>query len=238
MRLGLSSAAAPDAGLADLAAACMRRGLVALELVEDHGHGISATDVERLADHRKAAIGIYPIEIVGYVTAATTVGHSALAALSMALDAPMVIATSGILSRLGTALEIVSRGGTAVVRLFDDEPMRYSGDCASAAVPVEWDVNPAVRPVHMDVLDEMERHEVDVRSVHIRGGGPESETYEGRGVDKLLQRLALESWSGTLILAPGSTRYGVAWQNWLGRRGGWGCGSAGESSRVQLPIAG
>ena len=40
-----------------------------------------------------------------------------------------------------------------------------------------------------------------------------------------------------LILAPSSTRYRVAWETWLGRRGGWGCGSSGERSLTALQRA-
>ncbi|MGH7506725.1 MAG: hypothetical protein ACRELX_13785, partial [Longimicrobiales bacterium] len=66
-RLGLSSAAAPDASLDELISACARRGLAALELREGDAHGIETDDgassSSAAAAERAAAAGV---TIVGY----------------------------------------------------------------------------------------------------------------------------------------------------------------------------
>ncbi len=64
-----------------------------------------------------------------------------------------------------------------------------------------------------------------LRHIVLRGGGPEATEQEGRGVGSLMARLAVAGYGGTVALAPSSDRYRVIWDAWLGRRGGWGCGS-------------
>jgi hypothetical protein len=79
------------------------------------------------------------------------------------------------------------------------------------------------------------------RLSHIRllGGGPEAALHEGGGIGEVMGRLALSGYAGTMVLAPSSDRYRVAWQTWLGRRGGWGCGSrVSHPSLVQLSSTG
>jgi hypothetical protein len=57
---------------------------------------------------------------------------------------------------------------------------------------------------------------------------------DGRGVGGMMRRLALAGYEGTLVLAPSTTRFRVAWQQWLGRRGG---GSGCRSRNGDLPLA-
>ena len=74
-----------------------------------------------------------------------------------------------------------------------------------------------------------------LRHIRIAGGGPEAALQEGRGVGALMARLALAGYDGVLILSPGAPAYRVAWETWLGQRGGWGCGSrASDPSLVVL----
>ena len=92
MRLSLSSAAAPDEALAELLAACARRGLTALELVEGHGHGVSAgIDADR-ADAVCAAALDAGVEICGLHREGLDRGDLETAArLAAALEAPLVV---------------------------------------------------------------------------------------------------------------------------------------------------
>ncbi|HEU0077096.1 MAG TPA: hypothetical protein VFQ76_05560, partial [Longimicrobiaceae bacterium] len=82
MRLGLSSSAAPELALAELAAACGRRGLAALELVSGDAHGVSPG----------SPVGTLPedVEVVAFRASGSREVRSAAAArLSAELGAPV-----------------------------------------------------------------------------------------------------------------------------------------------------
>src|SRR5690606_38431426 len=65
--------------------------------------------------------------------------------------------------------------------------------------------------------------------IRMAGGvGPESPLGEGRGLGPVMARLTLARYGGPLILVPGSVPYRIAWEQWMGSRGGWGCGSSAE----------
>jgi hypothetical protein len=77
--------------------------------------------------------------------------------------------------------------------------------------------------------------------VALRGGGPEAMAQEGQGIGEMFTSLALARYSGPLSLRPSRPEFHRAWSAWLGRRGGWGCGSkAGGNGMepVTLPLAG
>jgi hypothetical protein len=151
MRLGLSSAAAPDAGLDELLAACTLRGLSTLELRAGDAHGIA---------------------VAGDWSAAVSAGLAAAAEARVTIAGYRTIAA-----------------------------------------------------------------EVALRYIRFIGGGPEAALQEGRGIGTLMGRLALAGYNGAVILAPSATRYRVAWESWLGRRGGWGCGSKSAAAElVHLPV--
>jgi hypothetical protein len=58
------------------------------------------------------------------------------------------------------------------------------------------------------------------------------------GVGAMMRRLAVEGYAGTLVLAPSTARFRVAWRKWLGRRGGWGCGSSTGEDLPMVHLAG
>ena len=234
MRLGLSSAAAPDASLAELVEACGRRGLSALELIDGDGHGISAR--AGAASDQVFGLGASaPVELATYRVECDA-DSRILADLSRRLRTTIVLAASDDPEdHVPDAHSIVAYGGRAAVVLGGADAARYAEHLAETGVQVCWEVNPAHEPVHDESLQAVLRCREDLHSVRLLGGGPEASMHEGRGVNTLLRKLALSSWQGVLILAPGSTRYDVAWQHWLGRGSGWGCGSAG-ATKTMVPL--
>lgn len=74
-----------------------------------------------------------------------------------------------------------------------------------------------------------------LRYIRFRGGGPEAAQQSGLGVGALMARLALARFAGPLVLAPSTPKYRYIWHAWLGRAGGWGCGSKqADASLVSL----
>jgi len=98
-----------------------------------------------------------------------------------------------------------------------------------AGLALAWEADPHLGPVGDMAAPLLERFGDDLGHIRLVGGGPEVAMQDGAGIGDLMRRLALGAYAGTVILAPSTPRYGVAWQHWLGRRGGTGCGSAGET---------
>jgi hypothetical protein len=238
MRLALSSAAAPDASFDDLLEACARRGLHALELECGHGHlldpGRASPGDAAHARARAAAAGIHiaGLRLPGGHedpggSGALGADPGDLMAFALSLGAPLLIPAVRAVHaprvlEAGKVMAVLPAGAAALpaLDLLEGES-RYS-----SRLPLAWDVDPA-----QDLSAAAEliaRLGSRLRHVRLYGGGPESAAQEGRGVGALMARLALAGFTGTLALAPSSPRYRVAWSAWLGRRGGWGCGSTAE----------
>ena len=238
MRLGLSSAAAPDADLEELTAACIRRGLAGLELRSGDAHGI---DIERNALQRTAALAraaAAGIAITGYRV--HDVGEPVrLARLAKSLDAPLLLdgeeEDRAVAARIELALRLEDAGAATAVVVRGPGAARQAQVIAAAGISVAWDAEPErVQPA--PVAERLLRDcATALRHIRLIGGGPETAAQEGRGVGALMGRLALAAYAGELVLAPGPAGYHIAWQNWLGRRGGQGCG--GTSQAAVVPIA-
>ena len=226
MVLGLSSAAAPDAALQELVAAAARKGFAALGLREGDGHGVSPLDAGpgvRAALEEAAAAGI---RISGY--RAGRAGHDlALARLSHTLGAPVVLdGSGGVAARLERAIQMAAAGADVAVVLRGPSVLEEAAFVASAGLTLAWDADARHGSLDRTAESLLQRHPGELRHIRLLGGGPEAAMHEGAEVGAMMRRLALEGYQGTLVLAPSTTRYGVAWQRWLGRRGGaWGCGS-------------
>jgi hypothetical protein len=247
MRIGLSSAAAPDASLDELFDACTRRGLPALELEAGHGHGLDVGDpvaanaVE--AGVRAAASGVllsgYRVahgdgvdpdvrgsDVEGMTSFALRLGTPLIMPVDLALSLTRSQVADGV--HLLVALPPGAAAAATLDRLDAAGPV-------GAAMSVAWDVDPANSDVSLLAPEIMARAGWRLRHIRLLGGGPEGAAQEGRGVGSLMARLALAGFGGTVALAPSSDRYRVVWGAWLGRRGGWGCGSvAEERSLVSL----
>lgn len=238
MRLSLSSGAAPDAEIDGLLEACRRRGFAGVELEAGHAHGLTGAD-PAAARRVRARLAEGGVDVVGFRTPASLSGDVAvLAAFGQALEAPVVLVPAGesvdaFLEALEAAGALAAGGARALVSLdgvsaetscVADLVGRLDG--AALDVGVAWEVDPergqeSSRTAHQLV----ERLGRSLRLIRLRGGGPETQRQEGLGVGALMGTLALSGYDGPLVLAPTSPRYRVAWSAWLGRRGGWGCGS-------------
>ncbi len=248
MRLALSSAAAPTLSAPELFAACARRGIGAVELVQGHGHGIglgsSDTDVRRVLTAAEAA----GVRIVAFRTTGDAAAASVEAArLSRRLGAP-IVSPPGSGERAGAALAgVVARygaeGGSILVAHTGDpgdvRALREIAGSGGAHVALAWDVAPT-RPDGgsgapapggpADAAAVLALCGGRLRHIRLLGGGPEAAAQEGLGIGELAVHLALGGYPGALALAPSTPRYLTAWGFWLGRRG-WGCGSTEEPGR-------
>lgn len=240
MRIGLSSAAAPDASLEELFDACGRRGLPALELEAGHGHGLDVGDPDAAnaveAAVRAAASGVvlsgYRVGHDGVVDPAVRASDvDAMTSFALRLGAPLIVpvdlALSLTRSRIADGAQLLAAlpaGDGAAAGL---DRLDAAGP-VGAALSVAWDVDPASGDVSLLAPEIMGRTGRRLRHIRLLGGGPEGSAQEGRGVGSLMARLALAGFGGTVALAPSSDRYRVVWGAWLGRRGGWGCGSVAE----------
>lgn len=235
MRLGLSSAAAPAAGAEDLVTACAARGLTALELRAGDGHGMETGDhMSARAADLLARTAEASIDIAGY-RAADSRDAASLARLSQALCTPIIVADEcDTAERIHRARRIIDAGGRALVAA-SGAPPAWHAALAASGLDYAWEVDAAGGDV--SEAAEPVLRQPGLRYIRFIGGGPEASLQEGRGIGTLMGSLALAAYDGPVILAPSSTRYRVAWETWLGRRGGWGCGSKSSApDLVHLPV--
>lgn len=234
MRVALSSAAAPSAPLGELLEAAARRGLAAVELVEGHGHGLEpyashtghAVDAAREAT--EAGVGLAGFRLAGTRPDATAAHAASLVRFARALDAPMIMPLTAAV-RIAPDLR---REGVAALALLPSGPEldgELDGlDALPEDVPLAWVADPSLGDVAGQGGRILTRARGRLRHIVLKGGGPEATEQEGRAVGSLMTRLAVAGYAGTVALAPSSERYRVIWDAWLGRRGGWGCGSRSE----------
>jgi hypothetical protein len=242
MRLGLSSAAAPDASLEELIEGCVRRGLVALELESGHDHGLApGASARRAATDARARTTEAGIAIAGYRLATPA------APGSLATDAPEVADLITLGQSLGAPLLAESRvaldlaaagvsGGCHVMAVLPpgeaaivDLDILETAGADGGRIDLAWDLDPGAGDVSEVAAEVLARAGGRLRHIRLLGGGPEATAQEGRGVGSVMVRLTLAGFAGTVALAPSSPRHRVIWSAWLGRRGGWGCGSKEEN---------
>lgn len=236
MRLGLSSAAAPDATFQELLSVCQARGLGCLELGAGHAHGVepgSARPDQAGAERAEAERAGIHLAGVRLAAADLEADPGDLAAFALSLGAPLLV-PAGELGRaprgLTTGLvRVVLPPGRAALAALDalDDDVR-----PASRLPLAWDADPAAGDVSVVAGEILARAGRRLRHLRLYGGGPEAAAQEGQGVGALLARLALSGFDGSLALAPSSARYRVVWSAWLGRRGGWGCGSKAEDRNL------
>jgi hypothetical protein len=223
MRLALSSAAAPDAGLSELLEACTRRGLGALELRAGDAHGIAPGDPFGAVDAagRASAAGV----LISGFRASSGDDLLHLARLAEALGAPLLLEGGSVAERAVRAQRLADSGTEVVLVVGGPDAVHQASLVADMGLAFAWDAAPGQRPVGEDAQRLLDERGGKLTHITLLGGGPEAALHEGRGVGELMGRLALAGFTGTLTLAPASRKYHVAWETWLGRRGGWGCGS-------------
>jgi uncharacterized protein (DUF2249 family) len=235
MELALSSAAAPDATLTELRAACARRGIPALELVAGDLHRVGPVAEDAADDAGTATaprIAVYRTEDAAEALSGAAVAIAARTGAAIALAAAVgddeattaaLLATARRHAAAGTRLLLTHGSDPAVARRL----RRLVEAAPAGALGLAWDADPEDPRLLQHAAEVLEAAGPHLRHVRLTGAGPEAARQEGRGVGALLRRLALIRYDGTLALAPSSAAYHYIWSAWLSRRRGWGCGSAG-----------
>jgi hypothetical protein len=146
------------------------------------------------------------------------------------------VAVAGYWSATWPDEVLLADGGT--VALVRGPAAGWLDDIDSAGRECAWEIDCNAFDPGDDAAEVLARLGARLRYIRLIGGGPEAVMQEGRGIGALMSRLALAGYNGALILTPSSPRYRVAWETWLGRRGGWGCGSeASDPAVVRLGAA-
>lgn len=212
MILALSSEVAPQLSLLELSAACMRRGVPALQLVEGHAHGVRLDDTAALRDawRTSAESGV---RIVAFETDDASNYDPAVAATAC--------------TQLGATL----RSRKEVSDIWAAEFQRRGGRLLRAVETNAAEANVAdAISVHWGSLTTADS------LIVLRGSGPEAFNHEGQGIGSLLASLAVRGYRGMLSLAPSSPATLSLWRTWLNhRKASAGCGSKQSSHElVQL----
>lgn len=237
MHTGVSSAVAPGASLAELIAGAARHGLSVLELRAGDAHGVSPSltaDASALTlvlrTLHESAVSISSFREHGQDDA------RALGTLSRLLGAILLVdGPSSLVERLRRAQRLRSAGATVSVVVRGLHAVRDAFEITHAECNVAWDVVPSDEGLGTQAAAMLNVSGDSLQQVCIAGGGPESTLHEGRGIGALMARLALAGFEGSVIIAPSAPRYHLLWEQWLGRRRGWGCGShASDPSLVTL----
>jgi len=240
MQLALSSAAAPDLDLPALLDLCARRGLAGVEWqIGPAGRppstgGLPGT-VRRLADPTGTA---RLLAFRAERSNITSLDHLARAAGRIAV--PAILKWPNALDGLDRAADLFRAAGARLLLQVDSDPGRAEAIAASIealgpdVLGLAWDVRPGLdRPAAPREILEIAG--ARLRHVRLFGGGPESVSQTGQGIGTLMARLTLARYTGALVLTPSTRRFHEAWSRWLGRNGGWGCGSKGsDPSLVQI----
>lgn len=227
MRLHLSSAAAPEATLDELIEACRKRGLEGLELVAP------ASMVEPIAEvGADGRLQGGDVSLCGlYLASAPPSDAGNLARFSSRTGVPVILPV-GTLEP--TEFEILagsfSRAGGELLVSIPTEPAAFELFARQASSPemegvgFAWELRPGEDdPILMSQV--LTAAGSRLRYLRLHGGGPEAVRQGGAGIGPLMARLAAARFSGPVVLLPSNRRFHYAWRAWLGRVGGWGCGS-------------
>lgn len=239
MRTGVSSAVVPGASLSELTAGATRHGLSVLELRAGDGHGVSASMAAEAGALARVGgtVSGSGIAISAYRDHGLEDEHG-LGALASVLCTSILIDGEGTLAARLTRAQRLRHGGAAVaVVARGPDAASDAREIVGAGLAVAWDAAPADGQLGERSAEMLGVCGGALRQVRIAGGGPESALHEGRGIGALMARLALAGYAGTVIIAPSTPRYHLLWEQWLGRRRGWGCGSrASDPALVTLEL--
>lgn len=239
MHTGVSSAVVPAASLAELVLGAARHGLSVLELRAGDGHGVSASLTSEAGALAQVVevIGVSPVTISSYRDSGEE-SVAKLAALSRVLGASILVdGPSAVAERLIRAQQLRDDGASVAVVVRGTDAVVDALAITGAGHAVAWDAAPSDENLGAQAAAMLTACGDALRQVCIAGGGPESSLHEGRGIGALMARLALAAYGGTVIVAPSSPSYHRLWEQWLGKRPGWGCGShASDASLVTLEL--
>lgn len=217
MRLALSSAASPGATLPQLAEACVRRGLEGIFLCGSHAQAPVSGDLST--------------RIVGVESrwpAAAAVGGPVVVPAGE-VDLDELPATAARCERAGARLLIAVPTDAGLAGVWRER----LDTLGSRAVGLAWEVVPDGATLRSAgaVLEALRPH---LSLVRLFGGGPEALGQTGLGVGPLMAHLALARFTGDLVIGPSRPELVRAWEAWLRRRAGTGCGSAAGTTTLQM----
>jgi hypothetical protein len=228
MRLGLSTDAAPGAALEELLDACVRRGMAAVEIRV----GDECADAARaFLTTPQPDILLRPVAPCGILVREAEL-TPAVARQALSLHVPLILEGPAHRPLLRRARQLAGEG-IAALPLLGGAAEGWLEDVALTGVPVAWQADATACDVAADAADIL-RHAHLLAYVRLVGGGPEALMQEGRGIGSVMRQLTMASFNGPLILTPSSQRFRMAWAAWLGRRGGWGCGSKADREMPQV----
>lgn len=246
MRLALSSAAVRDASLRELLAGCVRRGLSGLELVRADGpglqlaHGVSAAEASSAATSVGLEVtGLYcprlEPELLENAARLSGLANIPVVVPIGGLDRPVVPRAAELFQSAGGRLLLAHGSDARVV-----EAIRYLLVPLPHAevIGLAWEIRPGVDEITR-LADVIDAAGDSLQYVRLHGGGPESHAQSGMGIGAVMARLTLARYQGPIVLTPSTPSYHYAWSAWLGRGGGWGCGSKQSDPQLTtLPLSG
>jgi hypothetical protein len=240
MQLALSSAAAPDLDLPALLELCARRGLAGVELqLGSADRELSAETLPELAGGTTVRSGSARL-LAFRAQRSDIAGLGHLARVAGSAGVPAIVGWPDALEGLEHAAGLFRTAGARLLLEVDSDARRAEAiveridACGPDVLGLAWDVRPghelpAAPRKLLEIAGERLHH------VRLFGGGPESVSQTGQGVGALMARLTLARFTGPLVLTPSTSRFHEAWSRWLGRNGGWGCGSKdSDPSLVQI----
>ncbi|MEX2572112.1 MAG: hypothetical protein WD737_12500 [Gemmatimonadota bacterium] len=227
MRLALGSEALPESDLEDLLDASRRRGFAGVELVAGGAHGIGPTEPLVFG-----ALRARHEEIVAYRAADAEAATSAAGArLAGRLGAPVVSpAWRSKPGRLAKAADHYAAAEGELLlsvppRIAEVEAVRAEIEALdTGSIGIALDVQP-MRDDLSAIQTVLAAAGPRLRIVRLHGGGPEGAAQTGRGIGHLMAALALNRYAEVVVLTPTGKATLRMWAAWLGRAGGWGCGS-------------
>lgn len=223
MNLCLSSDVLPDASLAALDRACVRRALtgLALTLGAGHGHGLDAR-VCPMKENAGLAGAPRPTTPVTWLRLSTLPSAGMLRTWARAA----YHLGAGLL--LPTPVDAPLAVRTALVHRTDPDAARRAADWATRhGAQTAWAVTPA-RHTPDALRRTLDATAGTLAHVRLIGGGPEAETSDDAGTGALMAALALRGYGGTVSLAPSPGADLDGWRRWLLDERGWGCNTAAE----------
>ena len=228
MRLAISRRAAPDLPLSRFCELARARGLDGVELGER-----DLDDARALEAAAGFIVGIH-VESPGAVASPVTARRAA------ELGAPVIAARGAVANDALAALDAIYRRegaelfvahGTAVleaVHLVD----ALDGAGASFVFPA-WEID-TKRDDLREAPGVLLATSGALRSIRMRGGGPELSDEDGAGTGEVVSSIALSGYAGPLTIAPSTEDRVADWRLWLEGKGKTGCGTAHAKSKSRV----
>ncbi len=200
MRLGLSSAIAPDASFDELLVLCARQGVGALELREEDAHGVDRDRAFEAAGFATAA-DVAGVAITGFRAVAEG-SELRLARLSEALGTTVLIDTAPdmrhAIERAGALRSVGARVGIVLTGAESDDDIAL---LALSTFEIAWDADPIIGSLQQHVDRILTVFGTRLRHVRV-SGGPELTTRDDSGLTPVIERLERARFDGVVSFVP------------------------------------